>query len=167
MQVIHVIRRALHSSFYIALASRDSLHVGKGWYIAFPICPPSVFVISKFDMLKTSSLQCCDILVSYKSANQHWVAVSHSVVNSFLHINALWCLCSRRLFEKIVTKYFPLLVIGYPFNYRDFLFFDKICSKSSAAELSYEEKGCLDCMTMKSQWWHGRSIWLLIHQLVK
>ena len=31
-----------------------------------------------------------------------------------------------------------LLVIGYPFIYRDFLFFDKICSKSSAAELSYE-----------------------------
>ena len=30
---------------------------------------------------------------------------------------------------------------GYPFNYRDFLFFDKICSKSSAAELSYEGKG--------------------------
>ena len=25
-----------------------------------------------------------------------------------------------------------LLVIGYPFNYRVFLFFDKICSKSSA-----------------------------------
>ena len=36
---------------------------------------------------------------------------------------------------------FPLLVIGYPFIYRDFPFFDKICSKSSAAELSYEGKG--------------------------
>ena len=60
--------------------------------------------------------------------------------------------CSRRLFENIVTKEeiaqnerflllpqcFPLLVIGYPFNYRDFLFFNKICSKSSAAEFSYE-----------------------------
>ena len=31
-----------------------------------------------------------------------------------------------------------LLVIGYPFNYRDFLFFDTICSTSSAAELSFE-----------------------------
>ena len=31
--------------------------------------------------------------------------------------------------------------IGYPFNYRDFPFFAKICSKSSAAELSYEGKG--------------------------
>ena len=61
----------------------------------------------------------------------------------------------RRLFENIVTKEeialneqflllphrFSLLVIGYPLNYRDFLFFDKICSKSSAAELSYEGKG--------------------------
>ena len=34
---------------------------------------------------------------------------------------------------------FPLL--GYPFNYRDFLFFDEICSKLSAAELLYEGKG--------------------------
>ena len=62
---------------------------------------------------------------------------------------------TRRLFENIVTKEeiaqneqflllsqcFPLLVMGYPFNYRDFLFFDQICSKSSAAELSYEGKG--------------------------
>ena len=31
--------------------------------------------------------------------------------------------------------------IGYPFNYRDFLFIDIICSKLSAAELSYERKG--------------------------
>ena len=35
---------------------------------------------------------------------------------------------------------FPFLVIGYPFNYRDFLFLDKIGSKLSAAELSYEGK---------------------------
>ena len=28
-----------------------------------------------------------------------------------------------------------------PFNYRDFLFFDKICSRSSAAELLYWGKG--------------------------
>ena len=40
----------------------------------------------------------------------------------------------------LLPQYFPLLVIGYPFNYRDFLFFDKICSKSSTAELSYEGK---------------------------
>ena len=38
--------------------------------------------------------------------------------------------------ENIVAKG------GYPFNYRDYsLFFDKICSKSSAAELSYKGKG--------------------------
>ena len=72
-----------------------------------------------------------------------------------LPLNTIWRLCSRRLFENIVTKEeiaqnvqfllltqcFPLLVIGYPFNYRDFLFFYKISSKSSAAELSYEGKG--------------------------
>ena len=60
-----------------------------------------------------------------------------------------------RLFENIVTKdetaqnvqflllpqCFPLFEIGYPFNYGDFLCFDKICSKSSAAELSHEGKG--------------------------
>ena len=70
-------------------------------------------------------------------------------------IYTFWHLCSRRLFENIVTKEeiaqnkqflllpkcFQSLVIGYPFNYRDFLFFDKICSKSSAAELLYEAKG--------------------------
>ena len=61
----------------------------------------------------------------------------------------------RQLFENIVTKEeiaqneqflllpqcFPLLVIGYPFNYRDFPYFDKIWSKSSAAEMPYEGKG--------------------------
>ena len=41
----------------------------------------------------------------------------------------------------LLTQCFSLLVIGYPFNYRDFLFFNKICSKSSAAELLYEGKG--------------------------
>ena len=40
----------------------------------------------------------------------------------------------------ILPQCFLLLFIGYPFNYKDFLFFDNICLKSSAAELSYEEK---------------------------
>ena len=71
-------------------------------------------------------------------------------LNPFPHINAFGRLCSRRLFENIVTKEeiaqnvqflllpqcFPLLAIGYPFKYGDFLCFDKIRSKSSAAELS-------------------------------
>ena len=75
-------------------------------------------------------------------------------INPFPHSNAFGRLCSRQLFENIVTKEeiaqkvqflllpqcFPLFVIGYPFNYRGFLFFDKIRSKSSA-ELSYEGKG--------------------------
>ena len=76
-------------------------------------------------------------------------------LNPFPHIDAFGRLCSRRPFENIVTKEevaqnmqflllpqcFPLFVIGYPFNYRDIPFYDKICSKSSAAELSYEGKG--------------------------
>ena len=41
----------------------------------------------------------------------------------------------------LLPQCFPLLVIGCPLNYRDFLFFVKICSKSSAAELLYEVKG--------------------------
>ena len=77
------------------------------------------------------------------------------LINPFPHIDAFGRLCSRRLFENIVTKEeiaqkvqfllfpqcFPLFVIGYPFNYGDFLCFDKICLKSSAADLSYEGKG--------------------------
>ena len=57
--------------------------------------------------------------------------------------------CSRQLFGNMVTKEeiaqneqfillsqcFQLLIIGYPFNLRGFLLFDKICLKSSAAEL--------------------------------
>ena len=40
----------------------------------------------------------------------------------------------------LLQQYFPLSVIGFPFSYRDFPFFDKIWSNSSAAELSYEGK---------------------------
>ena len=80
---------------------------------------------------------------------------SRYLPNTFPHIDAFCRLCSRWFFVNIVTKEeiaqnvqflhmsqcFQLLVIGYPFNYRDFLSFDKKCSKSSAAELSYEGKG--------------------------
>ena len=38
----------------------------------------------------------------------------------------------------LLPQCFPLLVIGYPFNYGDFIFFGKTRSKSSAAEMSYE-----------------------------
>ena len=41
----------------------------------------------------------------------------------------------------LLPQCFPLFIIGYPFNYGDFLCFDKIRSKSSATELSYDEKG--------------------------
>ena len=41
----------------------------------------------------------------------------------------------------LLPQCFPLLVIGNPFNYGEILCFDKIRSKSSAAELLYEGKG--------------------------
>ena len=54
----------------------------------------------------------------------------------------------------VLPHCFPLLVIGYLFNCRDFLFSDTICSKSSATELSYEGKGLywvmLYCSRMNS-----------------
>ena len=40
----------------------------------------------------------------------------------------------------LLPQCFPLFVIGYPFNYGEILCFDKIGSKSSAAELSYGER---------------------------
>ena len=72
-----------------------------------------------------------------------------TIFNLFPHIDAFWLLCSRWIFENIVTKEeidqnkqflllpqcFPLLVIENLYNWIDNLFFDKICSKSSAAEL--------------------------------
>ena len=77
----------------------------------------------------------------------------------FPHIGTFWRLCSRRLFENIVTKEeiaqnvqflllpqcLPLFVTGDPLNYGDFLCVDKMRSKSSAAELLYEGKGYITC----------------------
>ena len=40
----------------------------------------------------------------------------------------------------LLPQCFSLLVIGYTFNYKDFPLFDKIGSKSSAAELLYVGK---------------------------
>ena len=81
------------------------------------------------------------------------VCMWERLINPFPHRHAFWRLCSRWLFENIVTKeeiaqieqflllpVFPLLVISYPFNYRDFPLFYKIFSKSYAAELFYEGK---------------------------
>ena len=78
-------------------------------------------------------------------------------------IQTLFDDCSRQLFENIVTteeiaqngqflllpQCFPLVVIGYPFNYRYFLFVEKICSKLSAAELLYEGKGVCTTFHLK------------------
>ena len=93
------------------------------------------------------------LLALWRLSNQSPQKLS-ILVNPFPHIDAFWRLCSRQLFEIIVTKEeiaqnkqflllpqcFPLLVIGYPFNYRDFLFLSKY-TQSSTAELSYEGKG--------------------------
>ena len=79
---------------------------------------------------------------------------SYLVFQIFQLVSSVDCKVDN-IFENIVTKEeiaqnvqfllvpqcFPLLVIGYPLNYRDFLFFDKLCSMSSAAELPYEGKG--------------------------
>ena len=86
-----------------------------------------------------------------------------SICNPFHHIDAFWRLGSWKLFENIATlekiaqnkqffllpQCFPLLVIDYQYNYRDFLYFDKICSKSSAAELSHERKGLTKTTLLK------------------
>ena len=41
----------------------------------------------------------------------------------------------------LLPQCFPILVIGYyTFNYRDFLFFDKICLKLSAADCRLREQ---------------------------
>ena len=83
------------------------------------------------------------------SATTVWLSPGW-LLNPFPHIDAFWRLCSRQLFEYIVTKEeiaFATMFstfcnsLGYPFNYGDFLCFYKIHSKSSAAELSYEGKG--------------------------
>ena len=94
--------------------------------------------------------------------DDHFMKVSHvfrGEVSWLLILSLIQTLsdafCSRRLFENTVTKEeiaqnvqflllsqcFQLCVIGYPFNYGDFLCFDKISSKLSAAESSYEGKG--------------------------
>ena len=78
---------------------------------------------------------------------------------------------TKWLFENKVTKEenkqflllpqcFPLLVIGYPFNYRDFLLFDKIRSKSSAAELSYVGKSLYNYML--KTWWIMVDVWFVV-----
>ena len=102
------------------------------------------------NVFKLSGLMCCSLWI-------HKTCIPWKTVNPFPHIDAFWRHCSRRLFENILTKEeiaqnvqflllpqcFPLVVIGYQFNYGVFLCFDKIWSKSSAAELSYEGKGWL------------------------
>ena len=62
-----------------------------------------------------------------------------SAADGFLKTN------KRRNYSKRAispfARMFSTFSHKYPFNYRDFLVFDKICAKASAAELSYEGKG--------------------------
>ena len=129
------------------------------WFICFyeKTCKIFICIMSREDMKKRKwSLQAGLFfsipMMVFLMCLLQWNQVC---INHFPHIDAFWRLCSRQLFEKIVTKEeiaqneqflllsqcFPLLIIGYPFNYSDFLYFYKICSKSSAAELLYEGKG--------------------------
>ena len=115
----------------------------------------SVFMRERANRIISAWEQFQENIVNFKVNYKVNLAVCVRFLNPFPHIDTFWHLCSRRLSENIVTKEeisqneqflllppcFPLLIIGYPFNYRDFLCFDKICSKSSAAELSYEGKG--------------------------
>ena len=99
-------------------------------------------------------------------------------LNPFPHIDAFWRLCRRQLFENIVTKEeiaqnvqllllprcFPLLVRGYPFNYRDFLFFYKNMFKVVCCRIVVWGKGlnsfqCSYSMhTSNIFWWSCLSI---------
>ena len=110
---------------------------------------------SVFFLLACPALHLEESIANFRYMKITNIELGSQQFNPFPHIDAFWRLCSRRLFENIVTKEefaqneqflllpwcFPLFVVGYPFNYGDILCFDKICSKSSAAELSYGGKG--------------------------
>ena len=70
-----------------------------------------------------------------------WMLSDASVADGFLKTEVTKEEIAQNEQFLLLPQCFPLLVIGYPFNCRDFLYFDKICSKSSAAELLYEGKG--------------------------
>ena len=75
--------------------------------------------------------------ITWCKPTRPWKESSEEALDPFPHMDAFWCLCSRRIFENIVIKEeiaqneqflffplcFPLLVIGCPFNYRDFFIF--------------------------------------------
>ena len=123
-------RNNLHLTFFVFFVEDD---YDKKWLLHFQIVVRTCVRMATYDTFKTVG----------------WI------FNTFPHIDAFWRICSRGFFENIVTieeiaqneqflllpQCFPLLVVGFPFNYRDFPFLDKICSKSSAAVLSYGGKG--------------------------
>ena len=132
--------------FHIFTIISNCWYMGKDLPFSRLMSAMSVAILH--DVWQVLELICrCFLLGDYKRIENH--------INPFPHIDAFWRLYCRRLFENIVTKEeiaqnvqfllwpqcFPLFVTGYPFNYWDFLCFDKIRSKSSAAELSYEGKG--------------------------
>ena len=81
-----------------------------------------------------------------------------------------YTLSDASLFENIVTKEeiaqneqflllpqcFPLLVIGYPFNYRDFLFFEKNMFKVVCNFFSFFGTGILEWQNRCSDIWAGQ-----------
>ena len=98
--------------------------------------------------------------VSISSESSSWIMyVYDGCTMTLWNLDVSWPFPSYNLkqttFESIVAKeefahneqflllsqFFPLLVIGYPFNYRDFPCFDRIRSKSSAADFLYVGKG--------------------------
>ena len=83
-------------------------------------------------------------------------------VNPFPHTDAFWRLRSRQLFENTVTKEeiaqneqflllpqcFPLLVISYPFNYRDFQFFGQNMFKVACCRIVVWGKGLISVIML-------------------
>ena len=122
-------------------------------------------------------------MAHHVSAFQHWQSCGQFVDwydhSPFPHIDAFWRLCSRWLFENIVTKrrnciktsnfsfshnvFFPLIVIGYPFNYRDFLFFLQNMFKFICCRIVVWGKDCIPLIH-----WHriiscDASVYILIY----
>ena len=80
---------------------------------------------------------CMGLDIYFGSPTVFWTNQTLIIFNPFPHIDTFWRLCSRRLFENIVTKEeiaqnmqflllpqcFQLFVIGYPFNYNIEIFY--------------------------------------------
>ena len=82
--------------------------------------------------------------ISYWVSPSHWdpcVSQNVSAMTAFWKHSDKRKNCSKRAISPFSTMFSTFSHRIYPFNYRYFLFFDKICSKTSAVELWYEGNG--------------------------